>query len=45
MYAFYDNDGNGTANSGDWISATNTTFSLTSQQTVSANTQINFTIP
>jgi hypothetical protein len=45
LYAFYDNDGNGTANSGDWISATNTTFSLTSQQTVSANTQINFTIP
>ncbi len=45
VYAFYDNDGNGTANSGDWISATNTTFSLTSQQTVSANTQINFTIP
>lgn len=45
LYAFYDNDGNGTANSGDWISATNTSFSLTSQQTISANTQINFTIP
>ena len=45
LYAFYDTDGNGTANSGDWISATNTSFSLTSQQTIAASTQINFTIP
>jgi hypothetical protein len=44
-YAFYDNDGNGTANSGDWISTANTTFSLTNQGTANTSTQINFTIP
>ncbi len=44
-YAFYDNDGNTTINSGDWISTTNTTFSLSAVGTASANTQINFVIP
>ncbi len=44
-YAFYDNDGNKTINSGDWISTANTTFSLSAQGTTTTNTQINFTIP
>jgi hypothetical protein len=45
LYALYDQDGNKTASSGDWISATNTTFSIGSLQTISASTVINFTIP
>lgn len=45
LYALYDEDGNGTASSGDWFSATNTTFSVGSLQTISASTVINFTIP
>jgi hypothetical protein len=44
-YAFYDNDGNGTINSGDWISTSNTTFSLAALGTSTTTTQINFTIP
>lgn len=44
-YAFYDNDGNNTANSGDWISTANTTFNLSAQGTATTNTQINFIIP
>jgi len=44
-YAFYDNDGNNTANSGDWISIANTTFSLPAQGNSTATTQINFVIP
>jgi hypothetical protein len=41
----YDTDGNNTFSSGDWVSTTNTTFSLPSQGTTTATTQINFTIP
>jgi len=44
-YAMYDNDGNNTINSGDWISTTNTTFTLGIQGTTSTSTQIDFTIP
>lgn len=44
-YAFYDNDGNNTINSGDWISTTNTTFTLMDKGNVNASTQINFIIP
>jgi uncharacterized protein (DUF2141 family) len=45
VYAFYDNDGNGTANSGDWLSATNITFTIGNLQQINASTTINFTIP
>lgn len=45
VYAVYDSDGNGTANSGDWFSAANTSFVLSPSGTVTAATQINFTIP
>lgn len=45
LYAFYDNDGNGTFNSGDWVSASNTSFSLDNQQQKDISVQINFTIP
>jgi hypothetical protein len=45
IYAVYDTDGNGTANSGDWLSAVNTTFTLTAQGTTTTSPQINFTIP
>ena len=44
-YAFYDNDVNGNINSGDWISTSNTTFSLSALGTNTINTQINYTIP
>ncbi len=44
-YAMYDNDGNNAINSGDWISTTNTTFTLAALGTTTTNTQINFTIP
>lgn len=44
-YAYYDNDGNNTINSGDWLSTANTTFSLGAVGTTTSNTQINFTIP
>lgn len=44
-YAFYDNDGNNTANSGDWISTSNTTFNLGASGTTSTTTQINYVIP
>lgn len=45
LYAMYDNDGNGTINSGDWVSTANTTFTLGSLSTITSSTQINFTIP
>ncbi|MCX8081665.1 MAG: hypothetical protein N3F09_10565 [Bacteroidia bacterium] len=45
LYAFYDTDGNKNFSSGDWVSTTNTTFTLTNQGTVTSGTQINFTIP
>jgi hypothetical protein len=45
VYAVYDSDGNGTANSGDWLSATNTSFTLNALGTTTVSPQINFTIP
>jgi len=47
LYAFYDNDGNGIPNSGDWMNSpvTPTTFTLAPQGTTTVSTQINFTIP
>ena len=44
-YALYDNDGNNTFSSGDWISSTNSTFTLSAQGNANCSTQINFTIP
>jgi len=44
-YVFYDQDGNNTISSGDWISNTNTSFSLPGLRTANTNTQINTTIP
>ena len=45
VYAFYDSDNNGTANSGDWLSAANVSFTLNALGTTTVNPQINFTIP
>jgi hypothetical protein len=45
LYALYDADGNGTFNSGDYISTANTSFSLAAKGSTSASTQINFMIP
>jgi hypothetical protein len=45
VYALYDNDNNKTFSSGDWVSATNTTFTLTDKGNVNTNVLINFTIP
>ena len=44
-YALYDNDGNNTFGSGDWISTANTTFTLGNQAIANTTTQINFIIP
>lgn len=44
-YAMYDNDGNGTINTGDWFSATGTQFTLGAQATTTVNTTINFQVP
>lgn len=45
VYPFYDNDGNTIINSGDWMSISNTSFTLNPQGISSATSQINFTIP
>lgn len=45
FYALYDNDGNNTFNSGDWISTSNASFTLGAQSTASVNTIINLIIP
>lgn len=45
VYAFYDSDGNGAPNTGDWLSAANTSFTLNALGTTTVNPQINFTIP
>ena len=45
VYAFYDSDGNGTANSGDWISTSNVAFSLANLGNTAQTTQINFVMP
>jgi len=45
LYALYDADGNNNFSSGDWVSTTNTTFTLANHGNVSATAQINFMIP
>lgn len=45
LYAFYNSDSNATPNNGDWMSATNTSFTLSPSSTQTVQTQINFTIP
>ena len=44
-YAMYDNDGNGTINTGDWFSAANTPFTLGALSTTTVNATINFQVP
>lgn len=45
LYAIYDEDGNNNLNSGDRVSNTNTTFTLTNLGNVNSTAQINFIIP
>ena len=45
LYALYDADGNNNFSSGDWVSTTNTTFTLPAQGTVTSSAQIMFMIP
>ncbi len=45
IYALYDTDGNNNFSSGDWVSSTNTSFTLSSLGTTNTTTEINFTIP
>ncbi len=45
LYALYDTDGNKTFSSGDWVSTTNTTFTLGSKEEKSESTTINFKVP
>ncbi len=45
LYAFYDANGNGIPDSGDYVSTANTAFTLPSLGTASATTQINYMIP
>lgn len=46
LYALYDNNGDGTFSSGDWISSNlNNTFSLAELGTTTVSTTIDFTIP
>lgn len=45
LYALYDADGNNNFSSGDWVSVTNTSFTLAPTGVTSASTVINFTIP
>jgi len=45
LYAFYDNDGNGTINSGDWLNSMVTHFTLPAKGPINASANINFVIP
>ncbi len=45
FYAFYDADGNGTFNSGDYVSTANAQFTLGEKGNASATANINFMIP
>lgn len=45
VYALYDSNGDNNFTSGDWVSATNTTFTLNAESSTSVSTMINFTIP
>ncbi len=44
-YAFYDANGNGALDSGDYVSTANTTFTLSATGTATAATNLNFRIP
>jgi hypothetical protein len=45
VYALYDSDENGTFSSGDWVSSSNTTFTLSAEGTAQTTVQINFNLP
>jgi len=45
LYALYDADGNKTFSSGDWVSTSNTTFTLGSKEEKNSTTTINFKVP
>jgi hypothetical protein len=45
LYAFYDADGNRALSSGDYVSTTNTTFTLAATGTASQTTQIDYQVP
>jgi hypothetical protein len=45
LYAMYDTDGSGNYSSGDWVSTTNTSFTLPANGTITSSTQINYTFP
>lgn len=46
VYPFYDNNGDGTASSGDWMSSNfNNTFTLNAEGSTTVNSTIDFTIP
>ena len=45
VYALYDKDGNNNFSSGDYVSTTNTSFSLAELGNSSANVQMNFELP
>lgn len=45
VYALYDKDGNNTFSSGDYVSTTNTSFSLAELGTTNASVQMNYEIP
>lgn len=45
LYAYYDTNGNGVLDSGDYVSTANTTFTLAASGTVSASAAINFQMP
>lgn len=44
-YALYDNNGDNTIGSGDWISESNVAFTLDNLGVKTVNTEIDFTIP
>ena len=45
LYAYYDANGDGILDSGDYVSTANTTFTLTPLGTASASAQINYMVP
>lgn len=45
LYAFYNSDSNTIPNSGDWMSSSSSSFTLSSVSTQTIQTQVNFTIP
>lgn len=45
LYAFYDANGDGIPDSGDYVSTANTAFTLSPLGTASATTQINYVLP